>query len=240
MKFFNKQENIEIEWWTDIPGLENVEPVRPALDFFPPWFKNMPKFTGHGEPRIEDKGTFKHCPGFTDFYQNAFVVPMWTDLEIEINGSGPNDFRFIASMPDARFEVHPEHQFLKYVPEAPYDIIFKFLCPWHVRTPPGYSMLQLPMFYNFDSNFEVLPGVIWTDIHHVINQQVGCKHKGRISFKRGTPLAMYVPYKRDSYKMDIKEYTDEYRKIDAQVGTNMTSKFIGAYKTLQGKIRKDG
>ena len=59
------------------------------------------------------------------------------------------------------------------------------------------------MYYDFNSLFEVLPGIIWSDRHHEINQQMLMKRYGEFTIKRGTPLAMYVPYERNKYSYDI-------------------------------------
>jgi hypothetical protein len=136
------------------------------------------------------------------------------------------------------FQVHPNSQFLDHV-QTDYTLIFKPISPWHIRTPKGYSVIQLPMYYHFNDQFDVLPGTIWTDMHHEVNPQMGIKKKGRYTITKGTPLAMYIPFKRESTNLKMSEYTEEYQKADAVNTTWMMSKFVGAYRMWQNKF-KDG
>jgi len=231
MKFFNKQENIEVEFWSTYEGLEDVYPIVSATKYIPNWFKQMPNFTGKGEPKIEDKGTLKNCPGFVDFFTNAYVMPLWTDVELEVGGR--NNFKFIASNKQFKFESHPAEQFLDHVQNTGYTLTFKPISPWRCRTPKGYSILQLPMFYDFNPDFDTLPGVRWTDIHHSMNPQMCIKRQGRISLKAGTPLAMYIPIKRENYDLKIKPYDAELQHAEKINQTKIWSKFVGAYREMQ-------
>ena len=57
-----------------------------------------------------------------------------------------------------------------------------------LRHQLGWSVWQLPMYYDFNPLFEVLPGIIWSDRHHEINQQMLMKRYGEFTIKRGTHL----------------------------------------------------
>jgi len=231
-----KTNTIDIEFWTTLPGLEKIEPVKRATEFMPEWFKNMPAYTGMAEPKLEDKGTVKRCPGIIDLFKDAFVIPLWCDLELDIESE--QNFRFRPSNDNCVFQVHPNAQFLDHV-QTDYTLIFKPISPWHIRTPKGYSVMQLPMYYHFNDQFDVLPGTIWTDMHHEVNPQMAIKKKGRFTITKGTPLAMYIPFKREATNLKISEYTDEYKKADDVNNTWMRSKFVGAYRMWQNKF-KDG
>jgi len=229
---FNTNDNKEITVWSTVEGLEQVVPVQRATDFIPEWFRKMPLFSGVGEERVEDQGTFKRCPAMIDMYANAFVVPLWTDLELDIQ---PDGFRYKASNSNFVFEGHNNKQFLDHV-QTPYKFVLKAVCPWRVKTPPGYSIMQLPMFYHFNPIFDVLPGAIYSDIHHAMNQQICLKGYGRTTIEKGTPLAMYVPYKREKLDLNVSAYTDEFKQIDRVNELNIRSKFVNAYKDMKKRL----
>ena len=65
------------------------------------------------------------------------------------------------------------------------------------------------MFYHFNPDFTVLPGTIWTDIHHEINQQMVIHNYGETFIARGTPLAMYIPIRRETFDYTVKVQEDE-------------------------------
>ena len=87
------------------------------------------------------------------------------------------------------------------------------------------------MYYNYSEDFEVLPGVLHTDVYHTINQQMCIFKEGEFLIKKGTPLAMYVPYKRDNFDLIM---TDNYKlgqKIAIQ-NNIINSKFKDRFKNL--------
>jgi hypothetical protein len=97
--------------------------------------------------------------------------------------------------------------------------------------------LQLPLFYHFNKNFSVLPGVIDTDIHHEINQQV-LYHGGndKIRINRGDPFALYIPFERKSkLGLEIRELNEADKKRFQKGDINIASKFVpnGLYRMMQ-------
>ena len=62
------QTDCKVEWWSVVPGLTKVEPIKDATKFMPEWFKHAPKYLTED---FADKGTIKNCPGFIDLYKNA-------------------------------------------------------------------------------------------------------------------------------------------------------------------------
>ena len=92
------------------------------------------------------------------------------------------------------------------------------------------------MFYHFNKEFSVLPGVIDTDIHHEINQQVLYhSDKENITIKRGDPLVLYIPYKRNKTKLDYRFMTEKDNKVFSKNMFQLSTKMItgGHYRSLQ-------
>lgn len=87
--------------------------------------------------------------------------------------------------------------------------VHKFVNPWHIKTPKGYSCLFLPLLNNNDDRFEIIPGIVDTDTYtQEINFPIllnGYKYKMPIDFviKRATPYVQVFPFKRESWKMKI-------------------------------------
>lgn len=218
-----------IQFVSTIEGLETIQEClpRPTKGYIPDWFKAVPSF-GH---------TVKACPSFPDFFSQGFVVPMWMDSTIEYNSQTNN---WVSDSYAPFWDSHRNDQFLDYV--KPYmqgretQFVFKANCPWRIITPPGYSVLQLPLFYHFNQEFSVLPGIIDTDIHHEINQQVLYHGNGDpIKIDRGTPFVMYIPFKRTKYDLEIRYQTEKDRKIFASKGLNLATRVIGSgvYRQMQ-------
>jgi hypothetical protein len=234
---FKKTKKPYIKFVSEIEGLDKIDECVPKLatKYIPQWFKNVPANLDPAETR-----TVKTCPSFSDFFSSAYVVPAWEDSILKYNKE-TNEWKTVSSGL-TKWEIHGDAQFLDYVESnirgAKTDLVFKTNCPWRVITPPGYSVLQLPMFYHFNEDWTVLPGIIDTDIYHDIHQQILYHADGRdVRIARGTPLAMYIPYKRDKFNPSayfMKE--EEKNRFLISDLTHRNKIFsMGTYKAAQKK-----
>lgn len=218
----------KIQFVTDIEGLPEVEPVVPAVKAIPEWFRTMV----HKRDSTMDKGVIKHCPAIPDYFRVGYTVRAWCDMRINVMERGHAEW----NTPDSRFEIewHPMRQFPDHLPE-PHRSNALFLakpkCPWHLITSKGYSVLQLPPMYSYNDGWEVMPGVIHTDTHHFIHQQILITGEPReILIERGTPLATYVPFKREEYDFSCEMETEKTRYRVKKSQLNISSKFKGGYR----------
>jgi hypothetical protein len=232
---FIKNKQPVIEFVSFIDGLEDIEECvpKPYKYYMPDWFKSIP---------ADDDGmlTIKNCPALPDFFSQGYVIPMWSDSIIYYNRENQHENIFSTRDFVVWDNKHDNDQFMKYVDFRNMgikgDAVFKTNCPWKIITPPGWSVLQLPLFYHFDKRFSVLPGVIDTDIYHQINQQVVYYGDNEsITIKRGEPLALYVPFERKKYKHIVRSANDkDKKKINLEmlrIGTRIPGS--GEYRKMQ-------
>tara|TARA_B100001063_G_scaffold178214_1_gene167151 strand:- start:205 stop:951 length:747 start_codon:yes stop_codon:yes gene_type:complete len=234
--WFTKKKEIKIEWWSTVDGLNDpsLDFLRPqkASKFFPAWFKRTMAEMSSGTI-----STIKKCPVFGEFLTQGYVVPLWTDIELfyDTDKNGEEYWEYKTPSDHFTWDVHNREQFLDHIPESErkkWGFTWKAICPWRVRTPKGYSMYQMPLWYHF-SEFQVLPGSIRTDFHYEINQQIlaPLSWKGqRIRLQRGTPLAWYIPYRRESYSHEFVPYTGERQRITESSRMISNTKFTNGYK----------
>jgi len=233
--FWKKKEIPKIKWWSTIEGLESVAPIVPAKEYIPDWWKNI---RASDYLSITDKGTVKNCPSFFEFFSNGFVVPLWCDLHLRVTDT---EWEYKTPYNKFTFTSHNNNQFKDFVPPNYKDnikMVLKPDCPWRVKTPPGWSISQFPMYYHYNPIFEVLPGNIWSDFHYEINQQMVIKQTGEFEIKKGTPLAMYIPYERKKYDYTIDGPNEENVKLTNTSSLKVLTKFRGGYKNTQAKIRR--
>jgi len=86
---------------------------------------------------------------------------------------------------------------------------YKILNPWKIKTPKGYSCLFVPPLNNADDRFSIIPGIVDTDTFpNEINFPIilnGDKYSIlEDTIKKGTPYVQIIPFKRDSWKMNLK------------------------------------
>jgi hypothetical protein len=222
-----------IKFVTSVHGLDQINECipKPAKAYIPEWFKSIP---------AQIPGTVKQCPSFPDYFSMGYVVPMWMDTILKydsINSEWKVD-QAAENLP--RWSAHGNNQFLDFVDPSfnglPSQFVFKTACPWFIITPPGWSVLQLPLFYNFNKDYSVLPGIIDTDIHHEINQQVLYHGNGEdVMIKRGDPLALYIPFERKKLDYSVGYSSeDDKKKISYSIMKRVTKfSLSGAYRKMQ-------
>ena len=233
--FWKQKEKPKIHWWSVIEGLEKVANIVPAKEYVPDWWKKVERMIDN---KLDNKGTVRNCPSFPEYITQGFVVPLWCDLHLEVHH---DSWKWKSPEKLFTFNNHPGEQFRDWLPKHVQDntsMVLKPNCPWRVKTPPGWSVWQLPMIYHYNPVFETLPGIIWSDIHHEINQQMLIKQYGEFFIPRGTPLAMYVPYERNKYTYDVSGPNVKNAAWANTAHLHVRSKFKGGYKLHQAEVKK--
>lgn len=241
MKFF-KQEEPNITFISKIPGLTSIPECqpRPANKFIPDWWYKTPTKKSHFDM---DTGVFsgnvKLCPSFPDYFSRGFIIPMWCDTYLYYD-SETEEYKWRSANENFRWSAHPNFQFLDDVDfnfmGKPAQFIFKPDSPWNVVTPKGWSIYQLPLFFHHSNEFSVFPGVIDTDVWHEVNPQIMLlQDKKEVFIPRGTPFVQYIPFKRESLELDVREQTEADKKMLEAHYLNITSTmtFRNGYRRLQ-------
>lgn len=226
----------KINFISSVNGLESMDECipKPAKNFIPQWFKDIPS-SAHN--------TVKDCPSFPDYFSQGYIIPMWSDVKLISDG---NDWGWETSTNQISWDNHSNSQLLDYVGPSFNGIdtqfVFKANCPWKITTPKGWSVLQLPLFYHFNKDWSVMPGIIDTDIHCEINQQVLYHGNGKeIIIKKGEPFVLYVPFKRSNkLKHEVRYQTTEDHEMINRLNFAFRTSFppSGYYRKLQRKRDK--
>lgn len=229
-----------ISFVTAVEQLNEIEECRPkpAKSYIPSWFKDIP----HDLPYE----TVKVCPSFPDFFSMGYVLPMWCDLVIEYDeNSGGANIQYSDPGFGGYPEIHDNKQFVDYakphVMGTRKDIVIKMTSPWSIISEKGWSVMQLPLFYHYDHQWSAMPGIIDTDIMHTLNLQV-LYHGGQKTFiPRGTPLALYIPFRKEKIEYDVRAAKDEDIKKISLANFRILSKFpgLGEYRKMQREKKNE-
>jgi hypothetical protein len=189
---------------------------QPISNYAPDWFKNLNIAKPKNKSLLEKftmTNNVKSCPSFIDVYQDGFVILAPNDYILAYDeNTGYYEWRVAAQFQRPEYNtktvdvsVHSKEQMIEHLPSnSPYKKIFKFNLPMKVITPNGYSMRQLPIPYSFNKDYEAAYGILRTDKHHEVNIQMLYKSdKEEILIKRGTPLCVFAPFKRDKFSIEI-------------------------------------
>ena len=208
----------EITFFTDIEELKLANPPVSARDFWPEWFKKQKG------PEQEDKLTVKSCPGILDVLNYGYIIPLWSDymvVRVPVSEEVPQGIGWRLppnNIGDFTANIHPQPQIDSYpFPPETFKGAFKFINPWYIKTPPGYSCYITAPHYNKHPNLTVLSGIIDTDIYHDghINTWFTAPLNEEIIFPYGMPIAQVIPFKREEFKMKVE--TGDHRSMENKV-----------------------
>ena len=225
-------------------NLKDSYPI-PAKNNLPEWYKKL----DHTWP----KRTVKGCMPFLDSMSAGYILKLPQDFYINhnfTNEKGENDTIFACPMTEEvnLLDLHfvnlnrqgNEHHSPQQVKGTPHleknnnQGVLKFMNPWRIKTPSGYSCLFVPPLNNSDDRFSVIPGIVDTDTYNkeinfpfIIN---GDKYETlETTLKKGTPYVQVIPFKRESWKMVI-EGKKSKGLVKERFGFSL--KFLHKYKTL--------
>jgi hypothetical protein len=137
-------------------------------------------------------------------------------------------------------EFHPHQQLGEYPNSEKKPVLAdypKWMNAWSIKTPPGYSCLFTQPFHR-NSVFTILDGVVDTDTYtapvHFPFTFNDWGFEGLIP--AGTPIAQVIPFKRESWEMEIgKEIENEESK---KVTVKLHTKFFDSYKSQFRQIKE--
>jgi hypothetical protein len=214
--------------FTNIFGADLEQP-QPASKSMPEWYKSTSSYINN-ERRPDGNGettaTIKKCIPVFDAITAGYIIVSPADVFVSIKDGGQwfeySDFKLI--------DIHPIVQAPNYPNKNPFAYP-KWMNPWAITTPKGYSTLFVQPFHR-ESVFTILPGIVDTDQYtaavnfpFIVNDPT---FEGLIP--KGTPIAQVIPFKRDSWTMEL----GDKKNLEAQIKVNkkLHSKFFDKYKTM--------
>ena len=242
-----------------------IEPVA-AREDMPQWFKktnNVTKskcpFTFLPNLDVRAKVNIKSCPAVFDYLSTGYVIKAWNNFVIRnIDGSLYINWEkpFLSASSDHTiFSTHytkDQMPGLCGVDEPLYGGFHKMLTPWFVKTPPGVSLyITNPSQYR-DKRFTSVDGVIHPEEKPITlqwffewNKELPLNMSEEYFdvktqvIKKGTPLFVVIPFKRDTYTSKVEYLSpDEIFKDCQQATFRYTHDWFGnsLYNQFRRKI----
>lgn len=197
----------------------------------PQWYKRMENYPiGKGE-----SGSVKKCVPFLDALTSGYYIVNNFEALITWREPGVLDIRYNQNLEKGEaYEVgsgiktHLPWQVNDgFYNEEEIEHVLKFDNAWRIETPKGYSC----MFLNPPNNplpFRLVEGIVDTDQYKMnINFPFLLKKFDKeVSIPVGLPIVWVVPFKRESWKMEI--YNHDLESKDYH--TNFFKEFADNYK----------
>ena len=203
----------ELSLWNTIPQPDK------AIRFAPEWFKRLPREMGmpdaHGLPGL----TIKACLPVTDVLSLGFMLPLPFDVQLMV----PED-RVSIQMgwaPNVPFQpIEQHHPGQIGAPEDPFQTAMplKFINPWRIKVPDGYSVLFSQPFSRPDLPFTCFSGLVDCDrFDTAVNIPfVWTGPVGETLLPAGTPIAQVLPIRRDTLIKDARSRVSTDHELSEQ------------------------
>lgn len=219
--------------FTKIQDVSDHYLPKPSVDVLPEWYKKTKSYTTKsGLKELDDNFTvgasIKKCIPVFDALTAGYTIPTYCDLWVKKNGEG--EIVYVTS-DNINIEFHPIIQ-APYHPRMNQHPYPKWLNPWSIKTPKGYSSLFLPPVHGGNGYFTIAEGFVDTDKYtapvnfpFVLNDP---DFEGLIP--AGTPMAQVIPVKRDQWSMTVGDNKD--RENTNKDIKKLSSVFYDRYKNL--------
>jgi len=218
----NEDELIEFIYVFD--NFDAVARPKPAEKFTPEWYDKLP----FRDEERGDQKTVKTCIPFMEAMNAGWIVPTPTYITLEmeedcrtlhIHDSGPDPVFHGFNIDQLGREAHP------LMPRA----ILKWVVPWVIRTPKGYSTLFVGPLNRHEDRWQMFAGIVDTDqyFNRIEFPCVWTKPGWSGTIEANIPLVQAIPFKREVWGLDgrVREQTDReqvaHEKVmDAVEGSN--------------------
>jgi hypothetical protein len=225
---------MNIKFTDTFQSVPEIYAPKPASAVIPDWYKKIESFQD-GKKQPDGNGnttaTIKKCMPVFDAITAGYIL--FTPADVWVSQKFDETFQKIIPFYEwANFgllQFHPVVQAPNHPSRNGHENYPKWINPWSIQTPVGYSTLFTQPFHR-ESIFTILDGVVDTDIYtpsinfpFVLND---INFEGLIP--AGTPMAQVIPIKRDSWEMVIGNDEDviQQNKLSIQ----LKSKFFDSYK----------
>ena len=160
---------------------------------------------------------------------------MWCDYLLQRN---KNELEWDNKNFPYGIEFHPNNQIYNWdLRKADFPEGVKFVNPWRIYTPPGYSVMFMTPTYQFEKRFTVLPGIVETDKYHHVNFPTIIHTTKDLIIDRGTPFLQVIPFKREDFNLDVGQMNAKQLYQDTAQKNMLSTKFKNAYRSITSTFK---
>lgn len=210
---FFKKKPVVLKCYTDRADVYNYFPVVKASKTIPEWFKNLPRPKYTGLKKTENIRNLKECIGFTNYFAKGFMLPLWSDLALEIGEKGTDRYRYQYSDQRSEIIVHPGHTTGNTFSDLEYQEI-KLSSPWLFQCTESIEFMCLQPEWFLDKIFPVhiVAGVMdfTTNVATNINAYIKrTEEEQNIFLQAGTPIYHFIPLTEKKVQLEVHLVTTE-------------------------------
>jgi hypothetical protein len=228
--FWFKPRKIHVDFFTARKDAFLYAPIDNAGKYLPEWWKDLPKDCGAGSTATNN---MRHCAGFIDLYRISLVLPMWSDVEIDVKGDGT--LTYLHSDRLSSIEFHSSEQRGRLMAN---HISAKLMSPWVAECKEDISWTCVPALYNQQDikDYTVCPGVLNFKYQNSTNVNLFIPNRpNKFIIPHRQPLMHFVPLSDRRVKIHRHLVTtDEFRQREyAMAGIKFSRKYDAVKKIIK-------
>lgn len=226
MFFSWKKDEPVVEFYSIIPGIDNLSPPIKARDDYPPkWIKTHAQITKN---ILENESSatspnfrIERCPGIRGMTEQGISIKTWQDMKLTLSEDGKFEWHTPTKHQDLingkyvspEVQAHAGEQFPEFCRSRAdtWPHIIKIVTNWRVSITKGWHFLMLPNYYSDHPWFTAVPGIYNPEYgrHINVNLQIHIKN-GEVFFPAGTTIVKMIPVKKDQdFNLKIRKVTEE-------------------------------
>lgn len=225
---FLKKKKITLHCYTFRSDVYHGAPIVHANRMLPDWWSNLPM--PHIDLQtLEGRPNMRGCSGFTSMFGKGVMIPLWSDLLIDMTPEGDTGYRWSFADNETHAVAHETYQRGEYLPEEKYSHM-KIDSPWAFHCDEDIDWVWQQPAWNFDNPEEVLvpPAIVnynqFSDTNLNIMAVKGPERK-QLMLEAGQPMVHLIPL--DGRKVEIKTHLVSREEfVNIIKGKNGQSKFI--------------
>jgi hypothetical protein len=171
---------------------------QPAANRLPDWLPALPLETGLPEKEGFPEYTLRACLPALDAFALGWMLPLPFDIAMTRDPQGQLMFHWADGLPFQPVQLMHPVQLGAETPPFAGHLPLKFINPWRVVLPEGWSAAVLPPLNHFELPFRPFAGVVDCDaLPRPVNIPFlwDSDEESRL-LPAGTPLAQIVPFER--------------------------------------------
>ena len=237
--FFFKPKSIHIDCFTSSENVATYNPIRRAIHFIPEWWKKLDKTYMELDlpSAIEiESPTMKTCVGFVELYRHGLIIPLWSDLALEVIN---REYRYKFAIRKGNIGNHSPKQ---HGDSFNNHLHMKITSPWLLKEKTGVKFLYKGCTWtllNEAPKITVLDGVL--NFKHQISTNINCMAAVeptpyKYTLQAGMPFTQLIPLSDKPVVPHIHVLNEEeYRRMDS-AGDHF--KFKDAYASKKKAVKE--
>jgi hypothetical protein len=231
--FFFKKKKIIVDCLTsNVIASELFYPDK-AVNFYPDWWKTLPTSFKNPKNGFTDVATMKTCVGFTDYYKNSFILPLWSDLTIKVDSE--DSFRWQFSDQKSNAVPHELEQRKGFIENYNH---LKLDSPWLFKSKSDVNFSITQPIWNFNKTPQVIIPSAQLEFKYQNTTNINMffpKTEKEYLFEAGHPMMAFTPCSENDVEfkvhlLDHKEFT-KYQDLQREIS------FINKYRKIKNKYK---